>query len=251
MEQLLSIWLLQFSSLSHIIEKIASSTELDNEDDVFITFICFIELDHILMSCPLNNSHFLHHLLPLSLILHPLLVDRFHGEQLPAELVHAEVHFTECALSQSSSDLIKLRIRLGWLPMFTKVMSYLPDQLIDLFGSRTQVFELSVLHCEEKIGGDGIEVRALFDFFLLEVQLLTLIKLLLDDLLQLLLLQVLLLLLHITFKVACFSFVSRFPRLQHFMSALRLSNLLFLHHRLLRLISLHWLHDLNGFFEVG
>jgi hypothetical protein len=67
--------LLESSSASDIIKQITSSTEFNDEDNMFLSFKELIESHDVTMPCSLQNYNFLHHLLCLGLFAEILLVD--------------------------------------------------------------------------------------------------------------------------------------------------------------------------------
>ena len=99
---------LQSPPLPHIVKQVASPTELNDKQNMFLGFEELVETDNVLVSGSLEDDHLLHDLLALRFFGQVLLIDGLDSSELLCQLVHAQVDLPEGALPQHFPDLIEL-----------------------------------------------------------------------------------------------------------------------------------------------
>lgn len=83
----LSQWFFKSASLSHVIEKITSSTQLHHKENVLLSFKGLEQVDNVRVSDSFENRDFLHHFSLAALVLEHCLVHALDCDQLVSQLV--------------------------------------------------------------------------------------------------------------------------------------------------------------------
>ena len=108
LEDELAVLLFQPASLLYQLEKVAPSGVLHHNEEVLGGLEDFEQADDIRVLDFLEQVHLLEDFPLAEVVPHVLLLDRLDGDTLASELVHAEGHFAESALSDELDELVEL-----------------------------------------------------------------------------------------------------------------------------------------------
>lgn len=100
--------LVQLLSLSDVVEQVATGAELHAEQHVALGLEGLVQLDDALVSQSEEDAYFVHDFGFLLLVGHVLLVDALEGNELPAELVHAQADLSEGSSAQHLTSSVEL-----------------------------------------------------------------------------------------------------------------------------------------------
>ena len=159
-ENLLRERLLQSASLSDIVEQVAASAQLHDDDDVFLSLERLVDLDHVVVPQLQQQVHFFHQLRLLHFVSQVRLVQRFEGHQLSDQLVHGQVDFAEGAAAEHFADPVESDVRGGRLLRGQERLFDLLHDRADLLGAGAEFGELTLdLDC--LLGADDLAVEGL------------------------------------------------------------------------------------------
>lgn len=108
LEQDFSEGLLALLPLPHEVEQVTASAQLHHEHDMTLRLERLVELDDRDMPETEQNAHLVHDLRTLLVIGQVFLVDRFDGNQLPRQLMHAQVDLTEGTAAKHLARSVEL-----------------------------------------------------------------------------------------------------------------------------------------------
>ena len=108
LENTLGNILLELSTLSHIVQKVSSSSDLNHKKDVLLSLKVLKETYNVLMARLLEYDDFLKDLLTLGVFAKVLFIYAFDCYHLLSQIMQSQIYFTKGSFAKNLSNSVKV-----------------------------------------------------------------------------------------------------------------------------------------------